>query len=131
MRRVIALASIVFVAGCGASAQQEVAAVIRATDAAWERGDVEDACSRMTKRAQQQYIEAGIDPHARTCTAAYDSDPVQESTEMLVQTLVVTEIEAPRITSIRVSGDRAVAIYSYGDPTRLRKIKGRWLIDSF
>jgi hypothetical protein len=35
------------------------------------------------------------------------------------------------MTNIRVDGATAGASYSNGDRTRLRKVKGRWLIDSF
>ena len=35
------------------------------------------------------------------------------------------------MTGIRVDGDTAVATYSNGDRTPLRKVDGRWLIDSF
>ena len=41
------------------------------------------------------------------------------------------ESERPRMTGIRVDGDTAVATYSNGDRTPLRKVDGRWLIDSF
>jgi hypothetical protein len=90
---------LIVVAGCGASSQQEVAAVIHASD-------------------------AGSGAYASDLAAA----GMEGSDVMLVD---VIPAEPPRMTDIRVDGDTAVASYSSGDRTRLRKVDGHWLIDSF
>lgn len=37
----------------------------------------------------------------------------------------------PRLTDIRIDGARAVATYADGNRTQLRKVDGRWLVDSY
>ncbi len=133
MRGFIALGLLVLLAGFGASEQERVAAVIRASDAAWERGDLDEGCSWMTERARRRYMDEGINPHARTCSEAYEFDAVEPDTadDRAYTYAEVVPSEPPRMTDIRVDGATAVASYSNGDRTRLRKVNGRWLIDSF
>lgn len=132
MRRFIALGLLVFLASCGASEQEKVAAVIRASDAAWERGDFDEGCSWLTERARRRYIDEGINPHARTCSEPYEFEASGSDTSGdLAVVAEIVPLEPPRMTNIRVDGDTAVASYSNGDRTRLRKVNGRWLIDSF
>jgi hypothetical protein len=131
VRGFIVLGLLVFLAGCGASEQEKVAAVIRASDAAWERGDLDEGCSWMTERARRRYMDEGINPHARTCSEAYEFDAVEPDTAHDLAYAEIVPSEPPRMTDIRVDGATAVASYSNGERTRLRKINGRWLIDSF
>jgi hypothetical protein len=123
---------LVVLVGCGASDQQEVAAVLRSSDAAWDRRDFDEACWWMTARARRDYMGDAIGPGARTCSEAYESRPVEQvpGTATTVA-LVVVSAKPPRLTDIRVNGNTAVASYSNGDRTQLRKVNGRWLIDSF
>jgi len=74
VRGFIVLGLLLLSAGCGASEQQEVAAVIRASDSAWERLDFDEGCSWMTERARQRYMSDAINPGARTCGEAYAND---------------------------------------------------------
>ena len=131
MRGFIVLGLIASLAGCGASDQQKVAAAIRASDAAWDRGDLDEGCSWMTERARRRYMASGINSHARTCSEAYEYEAVQADMAFGVSEAELVSSEPPRMTGIRVNGDIAVASYSNGDRTRLRKVNGRWLIDSF
>ena len=131
MRGFVVLGLLVFLAGCGASDQEQVAAAIRASDAAWDRGDLDEGCSWMTERARRRYMDQGINPHARTCSEAYEFDAVELDTADSLAYAEIVPLEPPRVTSIRVDGATAVASYSNGDRTRLRKVNGRWLIDSF
>jgi hypothetical protein len=131
MRGFIVVGLLVFLAGCGASEQEKVAAVIRASDAAWERGDLDEGCSWMTERARRRYMDGGINPHARTCSEAYKFDTVELDAAEVGAYAEIVPSEPPRVTNIRVDGATAVASYSNGDRTRLRKVNGRWLIDSF
>jgi hypothetical protein len=132
VRGFIVLGLLVFLAGCGASEEDKVEAVIRASDAAWERGDFDAGCSWMTERARRRYMDEGINPDARRCSEAYEFDAVETDTVGdLAATAEVVASEPPRMTGIRVDGATAVASYSNGDRTRLRKVDGRWLIDSF
>lgn len=133
MRALVAVGLIALLAGCGASEQQHVAATIRASDAAWDRGDLDDGCSWMTERARRRFIADGINPRARTCSEAYEP-PANETTAGTLIFATLTAVEhpdAPRVTHIRIYGDRAVARYSNGGPTQLRRVRGRWLIDSY
>ena len=50
---------------------------------------------------------------------------------MIEQHLYLHDAEPPRMTGIKVDGSTAVASYSNGDRIQLRKVNGRWLIDSF
>lgn len=127
MRRLIVASLLVLFAGCGASSQHEVAKVIRSSDAAWARGDVAAACSHMTDRARRAYVVAGVE----ICDEAHAFDTVKSKGNVVVQHLYVHDHEPPHMTGIRVDGDTAVASYSNGDPTTLRRLNGRWLIDSF
>jgi hypothetical protein len=134
VRAFVALGLIVFLSGCGASEQQRVAATLRASDAAFERGDLDDGCSWLTERARRRFMADGINPRARTCDQAYTAPTTIMPTEgtVIVETLsAVDDPEAPRMTDIQIDGDRAVARYSNGGRTRLQKVHGRWLIDSY
>ena len=131
MRGFIVLGQLLLFTGCGASAQQEIAAVIRASDTAWERLDFDDGCSWMTERARQRYMSDAINPGARTCGEAYQHHAVEPDPDAAHSYAAAVPIEPPRVTGIRVDGDIAVATYSNDDRTRLRKVDGRWLIDSF
>jgi hypothetical protein len=108
-----------------------VAAAIRASDAAWERGDLDEGCSWMTERARRRFMDDGINPHARTCSEAFEPGAIESHRAFAVIDAEIVPSEAPRMTTIRVNGDAAVASYSNGDRTRLLKLNGRWLIDSF
>ena len=106
--------------------------MIHASDAAWERGDFDEGCSWLTERARRRYIDEGINSHARTCSEAYEFEAAEPDTaDALAVTAEIVPLEPPRMTNIRVDGDTAVASYSNGDRTRLRKVNGSWLIDSF
>jgi hypothetical protein len=109
MRRMLVFSLLALMAGCGASAQQEVAAVIRASDAAWARDDLEAVCSRMTEHARRHY--ADTDVRAAVCNVA------EPNTRLVVQHLYISgpRSEPPRMTGIRVDGDTAVATYSNDD----------------
>ena len=74
-----------------------------------------------------------INPGARTCAEAYatDSHAVEPDPDTAYFYAAVVPVKPPRVTGIRVDGDTAVASYSNDDRTRLRKVDGRWLIDSF
>ena len=131
VRRLFGLISLVATAGCGASAQQEVAATIRASDAAWERGDLDEGCALMTERARKDLLKFSSNPVARSCREAFEvveEDPPPRDVAYLVAEIV--ESEPPRMTGIRVSGDTAVATYSNGRERELRKVNGRWLLDA-
>lgn len=58
-------------AGCGASEQQRVAATMRAYDAAWDRGDLDGACSWLTKSG----LTVTTDPLRRALTPASPWQP--------------------------------------------------------
>jgi hypothetical protein len=81
----------------------------------------------MTDRARRAYVVAGVE----LCREAHPFNSVEQSGHMVVQHLYVYDHEPPHVTAIQVDGDTAVASYSSGDPTTLRRLNGRWLIDSF
>lgn len=70
MRACLAFILIAVLAGCGASDQQRVVATLRASDAAWDRGDLDVGCSWMTERARRRVMADGLNPRARTCAEA-------------------------------------------------------------
>src|SRR5262245_1956310 len=124
MRGLMVVGLVVMLAGCGASEQQKVEAVVRATDAAFERYDVDEVCARMTTRARQRYMQDGTNPRARTCSEATEDTDTAEFGVTFATVLEIGPSDPPRLTDIRVDGDAAVAIYSDGHRTRLRRIDG-------
>jgi ketosteroid isomerase-like protein len=117
--------------GCGASERQQVVAAIRASDAAWDRGDLDAGCAWLTQRARSAVLRGSPHPGARTCSEAFAVVEEQQATEFGVSEAELVSSEPARMTSVRVDGDTAVVSYSDGAQRRLRKIRGRWLIDSY
>lgn len=130
MRRLLALIVLAILSGCGASEQQKVAAALRASDTAWARGDLDEGCASLTERARKAFLESSPNPRAPNCREAFTVD-TQQQTAFGVSEAELVESKAPRrMTSVRVNGDTAVVNFSDGRQSRLRKIRGRWLIDS-
>ncbi|MDA0180853.1 hypothetical protein OJ997_11160 [Solirubrobacter phytolaccae] len=113
MRRLIALALLsVACVACGDSAadERQIRATLDASQRAWIAQDVTKACTLMTAPARR--AEA-------PCT---EREPQEAAVVLLVG-------KAPPITDIDVDGDTAEVHRETGDPTRMRKLDGRWLID--
>ena len=71
-------------------------------------------------------------PGARTCREAFavlEEEQPHEPNAVLLAKVIAPE--TPRMIRVRVHGDTAVVTCSDGDERRLRKIHGRWLIDSY
>jgi hypothetical protein len=131
VRRCLALTLLVALSGCGTSEQQKVVAAIRASDAAWDRGDLDAGCAWLTERARSAFLQDSPDPGARSCSEAFAVVEEQQVAEFGVAEAELVVSEPARMTSVRVNGDTAVVNYSDGEQRRLRKIHGRWLIDSY
>jgi hypothetical protein len=130
VHRLLALSVIAGLTGCGASEQQKVVAALRTSDTAWARGDLDEGCAWLTERARKAFLESSPNPRAPDCREAFTVDTEQQ-TAFGVSEAELIESEAPRrVTSVRVDGDTAVVNFSDGRQSRLRKIHGRWLIDS-
>jgi hypothetical protein len=130
MRRLLALIVLAGLSGCGASEQQKVVAALRASDAAWARGDLDEGCASLTGRAREAFLQSSPNPGAPNCREALTAVK-QQQTPFGVSEAELVESEAPRrVTSVRVDGDAAVVNFSDGHQSRLLKIHGRWLIDS-
>jgi hypothetical protein len=84
----------------------------------------------MTSSARQ-HKSAGVDLRADVCDQVPAIGSAESNLGVVVQHLYVRGAEPVRLTRIRVDGDTAIATYSNGDRPQLRKINGRWLIDSF
>jgi hypothetical protein len=104
---------------------------VRASDAAWARGDLAEGCASLTGRARKAFLENSPNPSAPTCREALAVGKEQQTAFGVAEAELI-ESDAPRrMTSVRVNGDTAVANFSDGRQSRLRKIHGRWLIDSW
>jgi hypothetical protein len=116
-------------AGCGASAQQHVAAAVRAEKAAWDRGDFEAVCAMRTEAGRREWSRLGGAPTCAEGIRRVAGSSPPDLPNVTVATLSV-ELSSAR-SRIRVDGDRAI-VYSGGFPAeRLRKVDGRWLIDAY
>lgn len=100
---------------CGSAGDEKA---IRATLAAYEKAltakDFKQTCKSLTGAAQ----ETGF------CIPVGDDPALQN------EAIVTFMFKVPAITEIDVDGDRAEVRHERGEPTRMRKVDGRWLIDS-
>ena len=131
VRWLLGLTLLVAIAGCGASEQQKVAAAIRFSDGAWDRGEVDEGCSWLTGRARREFLKDSPNPRAGSCREAFEVIEKPPSLGGVTLLAVIVEYEPPRMTRIRVNGDSAVVTFSDGDDRQLRKVDGRWLIDAY
>jgi hypothetical protein len=131
VRRLLGLSLLAAFWGCGASEQQKVVAAIRASDAAWDRGDLNAGCALLTDRARRAFLKDSPNPGARSCREAFTVVEEQRTSDFGVSEAELVESEPPRMTEVRVNGDTAAVTFSDGRQTRLRKAHGRWLIDSY
>ncbi len=102
------------VAGCGDGEKEQIRATLDADGEAWKRQDWAAACALRTEAGRR-----GL------CPDEPDADTVAGSEAII--TFVTTDAGPPEID---VDGDRATVRYKSGSTTRLRKVDGRWLIDS-
>lgn len=116
MRRFTVLAFLTFaVAGCGsADDERAIRATLEARNAALTTHQFERACELLTDAAQREW----------GCV-------LPDNTTLGNEAIVTFNFRTPRIADIDVDGDRAEVRYGSGEPTRMRKVGGRWLIDTF
>jgi hypothetical protein len=130
VRWILALAVLAALSGCGASEQQKVVAAVRAWNAAWDRGDLNAGCTWLTDRARRTFLRGSPNPGASSCRQAFTVGKEQQ-TSFGVSEAELVQSDPPRMTEVRVHGDTAVVSFSDGTQSRLRKIRGGWLIDSY
>jgi hypothetical protein len=131
VRWLFALLLLAALSGCGASEQQKVIAAVRASDAAWDREDLDVGCAWLTERARRAFLKSSPNPGASTCREAFTVVKGQQTPFGVSEAELVESNIARRMTGVRVDGESAVVTFSDGSRRSLRKIRGRWLIDSY
>ena len=102
--------------GCGeGEAKRQIRATLAARERAWTKLDFPGTCKHLTEAAQRASEWCAED----TSGATLGNEPI-----------VTSHFETPKVTDIDVDGDRATVRHEDGEPTRMLRVDGRWLIDA-
>ncbi|HWK27559.1 MAG TPA: hypothetical protein VNS09_13410 [Solirubrobacter sp.] len=113
-------------AGCGTSEKERVRATIAADLRAQEREDWNAVCDLRTAAGRRELVRTSLRPDAKTCAEAWTL-PTGDNEPILSFELKSAE---RRLADIDVDKNVASARYDDGFVQRLRKVRGRWLIDA-
>jgi hypothetical protein len=112
---------------CGGGGSDEDQARAAANDFvhAFAEGDMDKACELMTGNAKRQIVSAGA------ALGGGDCPKIMKAARGLMDKGELQDVRNYKIKSVTVKGDTAVIKdnSSDGEPTRMRKVSGDWLVD--
>lgn len=130
MTRMLALAAAgLFIAGCGGGGSKpkgdraQVQQVAKEFSDAFADGDGASACDLMTTEGKAELQKAAVFIGAVGCENAVKAAAKQ------LDAADREKVKHRTIDTMEVTGDFAIVRPSFGDPIKLRKKSGQWLVD--